>query len=161
MAKKKVESYEERNYEQKQCIYDSLAQCIQDLKYGEVVTANKWNALAEKIKGFTSRLVGNEHVELTYHHIEVTTVEGLARMEDDGKDFIKEAVKELKKIFKKKTGKALNMKEIKYDRSLEKMSQLQGERNWLLGGGPYGARPVGRYLVRDSVVYSFNCDVLE
>ena len=161
MAKKKVESYEDQRYEQKHFIYDVLAQCVQELKQGEVATAHRWNALAEKIKGFTSRFVGNEHIEFTYHHYEVTNVEGLARMEDDGKDFVKEAVKELKKIFKKKTGKALELKELKYDRTLEKHSQLQGERDGFIGGSAYGRGSMGRYLVRDSVTYSFDCEVFE
>ena len=160
MAKKKVISYEDKKVDRSRCIYNSIIQAFEDVKYGEVGNMGKWNKLAENIKGITIRLVGNDRIELTYHRYEVTTVEGLARLENTGKDFIKEVVKELKKQFKKLTGKALELKELNYDKSLEKVSQLQGERTWLLGGGPYGQRPVGRYLVREWCIYEFDSETL-
>jgi hypothetical protein len=160
MAKKKILSYEDQKFDKSKDIYASIVQAVEDVKYGEVMAGGKWNKLVENVKGLTVRLVGTERIELTYHHYEVTTVEGLARMQDDGKLFIGEALKAIKKQFKSITGKALELKEIKFDRSLEKQSQLQGERNFLLGGGGYGARPVGRYLVRDSCIYSFDSEIL-
>jgi hypothetical protein len=163
MAKKKVVSYEEKNYNKKKELYGSIVQCLEDMKFGEVMGGGKWNIPAEKISGLTYRLVGENHLELTYHHYEVTTVEGLAHMDDDGKSFVKEVVKELKKRFRKRTGKALDLKEIKYDRSLEKVSRMQADTSWMVGSSRYGYQqhPAGRYLVRDTSAYSFDEELLK
>ena len=155
---KNVIGYADKNYQQKKSIYDCLAQALEDLKYDTVASGHKWNIPVEQVKGLTARLLGGEHLEITYHHMETTTVEGLSRLEDFGKDFLKETEKELKKRFKKLTGKALKLKKIKEDRSFEKASRVQADTSWMLGSSRhgYGQRPVGRYLVRDSRVYEIS-----
>jgi len=159
---KKVAGYEAENYQQKKSIYDSVAQSLEDLKHDTVAANHRWNSPVEAIRGLTSRMVA-ENIEITYHHYETTTIEGLQRMEDFGKDFLKEVEKELKKRFKKITGKALTLKKVHEDRSFEKASNVQAETSWMLGSSRYGygARPVGRYLVRDTRVYSFSAKLEE
>jgi hypothetical protein len=156
--KKKVIGYADKNYQQKKAIYDCLAQALEDLKYDTVAAGHRWNTPVEQVRGLTARLIGEGNLEITYHHVEVTTVEGLARLEEFGKDFLKETEKELKKRFKKLTGKALKLKKIKEDRSFEKQSRVQADTSWMLGSSRhgYGNRPVGRYLVRDSRVYDIS-----
>jgi len=157
---KKVDGYADRNYQQKKNLYDSIAQAFQDMKYGVVHTANSWNVPVEQLKGVTMRMVGDT-LEIAYHHYEVTTVEGLARVEDTGKDFLKETEKGIKKRFKELTKKTLNLKKISEDRVIEKASRLQADTSWMLGSSRYGygARPVGRYLVRDSRVYEYSAEL--
>ena len=109
------------------------------------------------------RIVGEGHITLTYHHIEVCTIDEIKGKEAQGYDFIKEVLKELKKGFKGYTKKALKMKEIKDKRieSIEKMSRVQADASWLLGSSRYGygARPVGRYLMRETCVYEVSAEL--
>jgi len=158
---KKVIGYEDRNYQQKKSIYDCIAQALEDLKYDTAATGHRWNLPVEQIRGLTARLIGEGNLELTYHHMETTTVEGLARLEEFGKSFLQETEKELKRRFKKITGKALKLKKIKEDRSFEKASRVQADTSWMLGSSRYGygARPVGRYLVRDSRIYEISASL--
>jgi hypothetical protein len=158
---KKVVGYADRGYQQKKAIYDCVAQALEDLKYDTTSSGHRWNLPVEQVRGLTARLIGEGYLELTYHHLEVTTVEGLARLEDFGKEFLKETEKELKKRFKKITGKALKLKKVKDDRSFEKASRVQADTSWMLSSNRhgYGARPVGRYLVRDSRVYEFSASL--
>lgn len=152
----KVVTYSEKNYQQKRSIYDSIAQCIDEMKYNETNGVG-WNRALEEMKSVTARFIGNENLELTYHRFEMTTIEGLSRMEDDGKRFLAEVEKELKRRFKEKTGKALKLKMLKADQSNEKYSQLQSDNSWMVGSSRHGGgSPIGRFLIRDSQVYSFS-----
>jgi hypothetical protein len=155
MPAKKVVPYEELNYNKKKQIYDSLVQCIQDVKYGEVHTNNKWNIPVERMSSITSRLVGEGYLELTAHHYEVTTPEQLAHSVEFDKDIIKEFVKELKKSFRKLTSKTLELKEVKVDRTIEKVSGLRADRSWT------NDSPIGRYLVRDTMCFEFDHELLK
>lgn len=150
-------SYEENTHENNKTIYEVVGQCFEDLKRGVVHTASSWNVPAEHVKGMTIKFVGEGQAVLTHHRFEVTTVEGLARLDKEEK-LIKEVIKELKKKFKEATGKALTIKETNYDRSIDKVSRIQAETSWMLGASRYGhgSRPVGRYLVRDSYIYSIS-----
>jgi hypothetical protein len=157
-------AYADENYDGKKELYDSIAQCFENYKYGTVNTASSWNSPVTKIRGITMRLNGNKELLLTYHRYEVTTVEGLERLrhEDTGIEFVAEVAKALKKEFKSLTGKALTLKRI--DESpinFEKASRLSAESSWMLGSSRYGhgARPVGRYLVRTTCVYEFSADL--
>jgi len=154
--------YADKNYIQKKSIYDALYQAFNDCKYGVIHGDNgRWNVPVEMMQGVTMRLIGPEHFELTCHYYEVCTMEGLARVEDKGYDFIDGVVKEVKKVFKNNTGKAVKIKEIKKDRSLDKVSRLSAESSWMLGSSRYGhgARPVGRFLIRDSKVFDFSASL--
>lgn len=134
---------------------------MQDIKV-EQNGAHGWNLPIQEMKGVTARLLGEGCLEITYHRFEVCTIEGLARREDDGKKFLQNIVKEVKKRFKKYTGKALTLKKVREDQNIDKHSRLQADTSWMLGSSRYGhgARPVGRYLVRDSCVYEFDIEVL-
>lgn len=158
----KVLSYEEQKYQQKKSIYDSIAQAFSDIK-NEEYGRHGWNKPAQEINGVTMRLLGNGALELTYHRYEVTTVEGLSRGVEDGPKFLKGVVKELKKRFRKNTGKALKLDKLKEDQAIDKHSRIQADTSWMLGSSRYGygSRPVGRFLVRDSCVYEFDIDLLQ
>lgn len=168
-----VLSYSDKNYQRKKAIYDVLAQSLQDIKYGtshSVLSAGNslhagtgWNQSVNEVQGVTLRFLGEEHISLCYHHIETATVEQLARMNltEDGQRFLKEVEKELKKKFKKYTGKTLKLKQVKKDQSVERYGRVTAETSWMLGSNRngYGNRPVGRYVVVDSSVYEFSTDL--
>lgn len=153
-----VISYADRAYQQKKALYDSLSQMFHDIK-NEKYGKHGWNLPVEQINGVTMRFVSEGLMELTYHRYEVCTVEGLAR--DEKSKFLGEVVKELKKRFKKYTGKALTLSKVREDRAIDKHSRLQADNSWMLGSSRYGygARPIGRYLVRDSCVYAMECEL--
>lgn len=159
---KKVLSYEEKNYNRKKAMYDVLAQVLQDIKI-EQSGMHNWNLPVEQLKGITSRFDGSGLLELTYHRLEVATIEGMAHKQEDGKKFLETVVKELKKKFKKYTGKTLELKKIREDQAIDKYSRLQADTSWMLGSSRYGygSRPVGRYLVRDSCVYQFDTEMFD
>lgn len=156
--KKKVTPYADKNYQQKKNIYDCVAQALEDLKYDTTSAGHRWNTPVEQIRGLTARFMGEGHLEITYHHMETTTVDGLAQLEEFGKSFLKEVEKELKKRFKKLTGKALKLKKTREDRSIEQSSRVQAETTSGYGMGRYGygGRPYGRFLIRDSRVYEMS-----
>ena len=159
---KDVISYADKNYQQKKALFDVIYQCVEDVKYEISNTGNTWNLPVEHMKGVTVRIRDGQLLEVTYHRYEVTTVEGLARLGDDGKKFIKDVTKEIKKRFKKYTGKSLTLKEHESPNpAFEKHSRLTAETSWLLGSSRYGhgARPVGRYLVKDIIVYNFSAEL--
>lgn len=157
----KVVPYEDRNFAQKKSIYSSLAQCISDLKYDRS-GRHQWNLAIDKLDGVTIKLLDDENFSLTYYRVETGTVETLARGSNEGLAFLKEIEKDLKKRFKKLTGKTLDLKKVKEDHNLEKISRLSGETSWMLGSSKYGygARPVGRFAVRDTIVYAFDPELL-
>jgi hypothetical protein len=157
----KIISYTDKGYQQKKAIYDSISQVISDMKH-ECGGRHGWNLPVEQVSGVTSRFVSDSLLELTYHRFEVCTVEGLARKENDGPTFLAEVVKELKKRFRKHTKKNLNLKKVKEGQAIDKTSRIQADTSWMLGSSRYGygARPVGRYLIRDSCVYEFDVDLL-
>lgn len=157
----KVLGYEDKNYNRKRALYDVIAQILEDLKH-EQNGKHGWNMPVQEMKGVTGRLLGEGCLEITYHRFEVCTIEGLARNEDNGKQFIGSVVKELKKRFKKITGKPLKLDKIREDQAIDKYSRLQADTSWMLGSSRYGygSRPVGRYLVRNSCVYEFDIDGL-
>ena len=109
---------------------------------------NKWNIPVERMQGITSRLIGEGWLELTSHHIENTTPEQLAHNAEYDKELINEFVKELKKAFRKMTGKVLKLKTVRTDRNIEKIGGLRADRSWT----PDSC--IGRYLIRDMVCLS-------
>ena len=152
-VKNKFVPYEEQGYNQKKSLYDSISQSFEDFKRSSDVM--KWNVPTEHLNGSTIKFLGENKLSVTYHCYEVTTVEGLARSEDEGYKFLDELVKGLKKKFKENTKKNLTLKEISLDRNLEKVSKLTAETSWMLGSSRYGYgnRPVGRYLIRYNKVF--------
>ena len=155
MAKKKVDGYADQQYSRSKDVYAVMVQAIQNVKYGDVLTSHKWNTPVDKIEGLTSRLIGEDNLELTSHHYEVGTVEQLSLAKDDGHKFIREFVKELKKEFKKLAHKTLDLKEIKDDVSFEKVGGIRASMSWSPDSN------IGRYLVRDTCVYEFDAELLK
>lgn len=157
----KVLNYEEKKYIQKRHLYDCIVQAFEDVKTDLNGQMGGWNLPVEEVKGVSLRLVGDEHIELTYHHYEITTIEGLAVTESKGPTFLKDVVKSLKKKFRKLTGKTLNLKVIKESQAIDKVSRIQADTSWMIGSSRYGfgSHPRGRYLVKDSCVYSFDASV--
>ena len=155
MAKKKVEGYVDQQYKQKEDVYAMLVQCIQNVKYGNVLETHKWNIPVDRIEGITSRLIGEDNIELTSHHYEIGTIQQLKDGEQTGRDFLKVFVKELKKEFKKVAHKTLELKQVKADCSFEKVGGLRAHIAWSPDSN------IGKYLVRDSCVYEFDSELLK
>lgn len=134
-------------------IHSVLSQVFQDLKYGLKHTPGKWNNPVEKIEGTTMRLIGEDELEITYHHYEITTLEQLGQSKADGTKFVESFVKELKKEFLLKTGKELKLKKIKDDTSVDKHGRIYADVSNAFAGRNSA---VSRYLVRDSCFYEFS-----
>ena len=153
-------AFADNNYEQKRALYDILAQVFDTYKYGITSGGHTWNQPVQEIRGITMRFLGEGVMELTYHRYENTTVEGIHRIQLDnaGVRFLGEVAKALKKEFKEATGKALTLTKMS-DKPfyVEKASQISAESSFLFGAGH--GRPVGRYLIRASCVYDFNCEL--
>jgi len=157
-------AFADKNYKQKSALYDILSQVYETYRWGAVSGGHSWNQPLQELHGVTMRYLGESYMELTYHRYEVTTVEGLQRLQqqDRGLDFLKEVVKEIKKDFKSETGKALTLEKVKENPfHLEKASRITAESSWMLGSSRYGhgARPVGKYLIRSSCIYDFSADL--
>lgn len=151
-----TESYSDKNYSQSKNLIDAVRQCFEDYKYGVVHGGHSWNMLSEKIHGCTIKFLGENLIQIMYHRYEVGTQETIVRLGDEGQKFLEEVEKGLKKCFKEKTGATLKLKKVNTTANdLEKASRLSAETSWMLGSSRYGygARPVGRYLVRDLNVY--------
>jgi len=158
MAKSKVVSYTDKNYQQSGNIYDTLAQCLDEFKYNSVHSVNSWNMPTNEIQGVTMSLVGENNVRLIYHRYKVGTVEEVAKsnMEEEGQKFLKDVVKELKKKFKSKTDKALTMKEVEVENHTDKASRISAETSFIAGSN---GRPVGRFLIRDVALYEISASL--
>lgn len=151
----KVLSYEDRKYQQKKNLYDSLHQAFQNVKY-EYSSNFQWNKPIELMKGLTMRMVGTQ-LQLTEHRLETGTVEMITRKKEDGKSFLKGIEKALKKEFRRLTGKNLELKKIEERQNIEAHSKIAPATSWLYSG--YGSRPVARYLISDSLLYDFDASL--
>ena len=138
-----VLSYEDRKYIQKKHLFDSVMQSFENVKQ-ELQSENTWNMPSEQLNGITIRLVG-EKLVLTGHRMETGTLDHIARKRDDGKPFIKQVEKALKKEFRKFTGKVLNL-------------EREDENQVIEAHGGYSPRGA-RYYIRDSVTYEFTSSV--
>jgi len=163
-----VLSYADKNYQQSKAVYDVMQQCLEDIKYGRSSSVHNadamhggvaWNTPVDQVKGIVMRFLGENHIQLTYTHWEVGTVEQMAQMDldKDGEKFLKEVEKQLKKRFKSYTKKSLTLKKVKLDHKAEKGSNVQSDTSWMIGSSRfgYGSRPLGRYLIKDACFYEF------
>jgi hypothetical protein len=157
----KVVPYSEKNYKQKEALYDCIAQAFVNLK-ARKYSNHRWNVRIEDLNGIQMKLLNREFLSLTYHRIEVGTTDSLARESNKGSEFLREVEKELKKEFKKLTKKALKLKKVKDDQMVEKYSHVSADTSWMVGSSRYGGPGynVGKYLVRDTRVYQFDEDLL-
>jgi len=155
MAKpKKVEGYEDKQFDRTKSLYAAVHQVFQDMK-NDMYGKHGWNLPIQKLDGCTMKLLNDKEMVLTYHRVESGTIEDVSYRKDEGKEILKEVEKELKKRFKKHTKKALKMKKIRDDHDVEQMSRIQADTSWMVGSSRYGhnARPQMKFFIRDTNVY--------
>lgn len=154
-----VLNYDDKSYDNNQQLYACLEQAFQDFKYGTVHSNSSWNTPVHDIEGLTLRYLGENRIQVTRHHYVVGTVESVKREMEDGRTsnkFLNDVMREMKRIFKKNTGKALKVEKVgEMDRKLDKTHRVSAEQSFLLSANKYGygQRPVGKYLFKDSCVY--------
>ncbi len=137
----------EISYDVTKELFDSIANAFESIKRDENHD-HAWNRPVEKLNGITLKLLNDEQLLLTYHFYEVGSQQDARRKEDEGKIFLKNTVKELKKRFKKITGKALKMKKIQEDASIEAVNRLN-----------YVNMNTTKYLFRLQYVYAFSASL--
>lgn len=151
--RKKVKGYQDRAYKQKEDFHSCLAQALQDLK-DERSMEHPWSKPVQELQGITMRRSGNEMVELSYHKIHIGLPQSLAENENDQKKFLDELVSELKKRFKKLSGKALELKKVSENTNVQKYSHVFAEAQPLFGQyGGLNTGAWGRFYVIYSRVY--------
>lgn len=155
MPKKKVLSYEDKKFDQGNSLVDSLQQAFVDFKQDKE-KIKSWNMPVADLQGVTMKIYNDSEMCLTFHRVEVCSAEQLNSVEVNAKKMLKEVEKELKARFKKLTGKPLELKKKKEDRTFEKYQTLYADTSWVLG---YGRTPVAKFFVRDTIVYDYSSDV--
>lgn len=140
--KKKVKSYQDRAYKQKEDMHSCLAQALEDLK-NERSMSHPWSKPVQELEGITMRRSGNEHVQLSYHKIVTGLPHAVAEAEKDSGKFLDEIVSELKKRFKKLSGKPLELKKVSESNNTQKYSRVFAESQPLFG--QYGGLNTGNY----------------
>lgn len=160
MAKSKVLSYEDKKFDQGSSLVDSLSQAFVDFKHDKE-KIKSWNMPIAELDGVTMKILNDREICLTYHRVEVGTIESIAHLESNGKKFLKEVEKELKSRFKKLTGKSIELKKVKEDQSFEQYQRMQADTSWMVGSSRYGynSRPVAKFFVRDTIYYTYDSDV--
>lgn len=146
--KKKAEKPEERLYSQKLDLNSCLHQAFQDLK--EERNQGPWT-LVEELKGVTLRRAGTDKFSLSYQKYFVGNQTDAQLFEQEAKKFLGDILKELKKHFKKLSGKVLEVKKMEETKDVEKYSRLTAEHSSLYGGTVFGGQ-VGRF----HLTYSHN-----
>ncbi len=152
-------AYQDENYKQNENVYDSIVQVFEDLKYEKCASiGNTWNVPVEALKGVTLKLVGKDHILVSYHSFMMSTPEILPHKKAECKKFLDEVAKELKKRFKSKTKKVLTLKKVSENDGIEKYSQMYAETSKSsLGSGPRAVMSAaGKYLVRVGRLYHFD-----
>jgi hypothetical protein len=157
---KKVLSYEDKKFEQGNSLVDSLQQAFVDFKHDKE-KVKSWNMPIAALDGVTMKIVNHNTMCLTYHRVEVGSIESVNPLKDSGKKFLKEVEKELKSRFKKLTGKSLELKKLKEDQDLEQYQRMQADTSWMVGSSRHShvTRPIAKFFVRDTVHYTFESDV--
>lgn len=160
MANKKVLSYEDKKFEQGNSMIDCLQQAFIDFKHDKE-KIKSWNMPIAALDGVTLKIVNYNTVCMTYHRVEVGTIESVTPLKDSGKKFLKEVEKELKSRFKKLTGSILELKKLKEDQDIEQYQRMQSDTSWMVGSSRHShvTRPVAKFFVRDTVYFTFDSDV--
>ncbi len=153
---KKVLSYEDKKFDQGNSLVDSLMQAFVDFKHDKE-KIKSWNMPITQLEGVTMKILNDKNVCLTYHRVEVGSIESMYELQTNGKKFLKEVEKELKARFKKLTGKTIELKKTKEDQDFEQFSRMQSDRSSYGSGGRN--RSICKFFVRDTVTYSFEADV--
>jgi hypothetical protein len=153
---KKVLSYEDKKFDQGNSLVNSLMQAFVDFKHDKE-KIKTWNMPISNLEGVTMKILNDKNFCLTYHRVEVGSIESMFELQTNGKKFLKEVEKELKARFKKLTGKAIEFKKTKEDQDFEQFSRMQSDRSSYGSGGRN--RSICKFFVRDTVNYSFEADV--
>ena len=146
--KKKEPKPEERVYSQKLDLNSCLHQSFQNLK--EERNTGPWT-LIEELKGVTMLRRGTDGFSLSYQKYFVGNQTDAQLYEQEAKKFLGDILKELKKHFKKLSGKVLEVKKLEENKNVDKYSRLTAEHSSLYGGTVYGGQ-IGRF----HLTYSHN-----
>ena len=141
VRKKKEVSPEERIYSQKTDLNSCLHQAFQNLK--EERNNAPWT-LIEELKGVTMQRRGTDGFLISYQKYFVGCQVDAQKYEQEAKKFLGEILKELKKHFKKLSGKVLEVKKLEESKNVDKYSRLTAEHQSLYGGTVYGGQ-IGRF----------------
>jgi len=152
---KKIDGYEDKNYQRKEDIFGAIRQCYEDIK-NEANGGTGWNRLVTDLNGL-NMVMDNDVMVVTYLRYEFTTPEMLAVMEAQGSDFFKEFESEMKKRFKKMTKKTLKLKKKNDSVNYEKVSRMMADTSWSFGSGRHTVTVdrSGKYLVKEKRVYEY------
>ena len=151
MANKKIQSYEDKKFDRGDSLVSSLQQAFNDLKYDRE-KVKSWNMPVCNLEGVTMKILNNTELCLTYHRVEVGSIESMQSLKTGGIKFLKEVEKEIKSRFKKLTGKSLELKKQKEDQNFEQYGRLQADTG-------YKIRPIGKFFVKDTIHYEYSSDV--
>ena len=139
--KKKEQKPEEQIYSQKLDMNSCLHQAFQNLK--EERNTGPWT-LIEELKGVTMQRRGTDGFSVSYQKYFVGNQTDAQLFEKEAKKFLGDILKELKKHFKKLSGKVLEVKKIEESKNVDKYSRLTAEHSSLYGGTTYGGQ-IGRF----------------
>ncbi|MDP3763661.1 MAG: hypothetical protein Q8Q92_03370 [bacterium] len=140
--KKKQEKPEERLYNPKLDLNSCLQQAFNDLKHER--SQHGWNILVEELKGVTMQRRGTDGFSISYQKYFVGNQHDAQNYEQEAKKFLGDILKELKKHFKKLSGKVLEVKKVDESKNVDKYSRLTAEHQSLYGGTTYGGM-IGRF----------------
>ena len=142
-SKTKVQSFEDRKYKQKEDMNSCLVQAFSDLKHD--MNQHGWTKLVEELNGVTLRRFGTDMFEMSYHKIYTGSPQDIDNHDRESKKFLDSVMGDLKKRFKKLSGKTLGLKKVKENRTIEKYSRLYAESVPLFAGNTVYGGTVGRY----------------
>lgn len=148
--KKKQEKPEDRMFQQKLDLNSCLQQAFIDLKWER--NQHGWNQIVEELKGVTLRRLGTDGFELTYHRYFTGHPQDAQNFEKESKKFLDDVVKELKKHFKKLSGKVLEISKKDEKSTLDKTARLYADSQSLYGSTVYGG-VIGKFLLAISRTY--------
>ncbi len=156
--------YQDENYKRNEDVYAAVVQAFEDLKHEKCASVGStWNVPVENLKGITLKLVGKDHILISYHSFLMATPEILPHKKAECKKFLDEVAKELKKRFKTNTKKVLTLKKINETDGVEKYSQMYGEVSAVspLGNPRRVLSTAGKFLVRTGRLYAFDTALKE
>ena len=132
--KKKEQKPEEQIYSQKLDMNSCLHQAFQNLK--EERNTGPWT-LIEELKGVTMQRRGTDGFSVSYQKYFVGNQTDAQLFEKEAKKFLGDILKELKKHFKKLSGKVLEVKKIEESKNVDKYSRLVWVHNLRRSNWPF------------------------
>lgn len=148
--RKKEQKPEDRIYNPKLDLNACLAQAFQNLK--EEKNQHGWNVLVEELKGVTMRRQGTDQFSVSYHKYFTGSPQDADTYEREANKFLDGVLKELKKHFKKLSGKVLEVKKLDENRTVDKYGRLTADHQSLYGGTVYGGI-IGKFLLTYNRIY--------